>query len=311
MLEYITRNSKRTASNQKSDIIRDPMLKTSVSVEDLKEGDKVPLTYGNYGLYEEGARWEDEDVIWDLDSNKYVPIEMIDWDAIHADPSKIIKAKGLQFKLSSRQAQVDTKEAPFKVKRLRDKSIPQKSVLEDIAPEIVKEPDLDVAKDLMVTKIQDSKINDTSKKKMLYDIENITYKEKLVQYLYNAILALDPGLKTLKFKTTAKKKINIRPGKREGQYSNDNFWKVSNIRKETRLSNYLVEADDEIRSIASKDISEEEKVDEIRTRIGALLEEGEYNDVSNIPGYATTNTESVNIEDGDIVDLIEEMKSYD
>ena len=91
----------------------------------------------------------------------------------------------------------------------------------------------------------------------------------------------------------------------------DNFWKISNVQKETRLSNYLVEADDEIRLIVAEDTSEEIKIDEVRSRIEAMLEEEEYSEVSSLPGYRTLNTERVNIDDGDIVDLIEEIRSND
>ena len=57
----------------------------------LKEGYRVPLEYGNYGLYEDGAKEDGMDVIWDLDSGRYVPIEMIDYDRIEKDPSSVLK----------------------------------------------------------------------------------------------------------------------------------------------------------------------------------------------------------------------------
>ncbi len=67
------------------------LKKSAVSTDDLQEGDRVPLTDGNYGLYEVGAKWEDADAIWDLDSGQYVPIELIDWDRIAEDPSLIMR----------------------------------------------------------------------------------------------------------------------------------------------------------------------------------------------------------------------------
>ena len=58
----------------------------------LKEGYRVPLEYGNYGLYEVGAKDENGfDAIYDLDMGQYVPIEMIDWARIEKEPESVIK----------------------------------------------------------------------------------------------------------------------------------------------------------------------------------------------------------------------------
>jgi len=57
----------------------------------IKEGDRVPLITGNYGLYEEDAKWEDQLVIWDLDMGRYVPIDLIDWNRMNKDPKSIIR----------------------------------------------------------------------------------------------------------------------------------------------------------------------------------------------------------------------------
>lgn len=62
-----------------------------MNIQDLKEGWRVPLQTGNYGLYEEGAFENGELVIWDLDMGIYVPLEMIDWYKISKEPNCIIK----------------------------------------------------------------------------------------------------------------------------------------------------------------------------------------------------------------------------
>jgi len=61
------------------------------SMASIQEGYKIPLVTGNYGLYEEDAREDDQLVIWDLDMGMYVPIELIDWDRMIKDPKSIIK----------------------------------------------------------------------------------------------------------------------------------------------------------------------------------------------------------------------------
>lgn len=61
----------------------------------IKEGDRVPLITGNYGLYEEDAKWDNGEgefnAIWDLDMGMYVPIELIDWGRMDKDPKSIVR----------------------------------------------------------------------------------------------------------------------------------------------------------------------------------------------------------------------------
>lgn len=63
-----------------------------------------------------------------------------------------------------------------------------KSILEDIAQDVWQEKSLDKAKEIIRNRVQESRINDTSKEDILTAIEPIRSKPRLDQYLANSLL---------------------------------------------------------------------------------------------------------------------------
>ena len=62
------------------------------------------------------------------------------------------------------------------------------SIFEDVA-KTIEEMDLPSAKELLINKIQDSRVNDQSKKKMISIIESKNNLFSLLKYVWDAILA--------------------------------------------------------------------------------------------------------------------------
>lgn len=82
---------------------------------------------------------------------------------------------------------VKKKLMPNKQKGIAD-SIEIKSTLEKVAPKLWAESDINKAKEILKKHIEDSGMNDTSKKTMLYNLSTINTKSKLDYYVANALL---------------------------------------------------------------------------------------------------------------------------
>lgn len=82
---------------------------------------------------------------------------------------------------------VKKKLMPNKQKGIAD-SIEIKSTLEKVANQIWTERDVNKAKEILKKHIEDSGMNDTSKKTMLYNLSTINTKSKLDSYVANALL---------------------------------------------------------------------------------------------------------------------------
>ena len=82
---------------------------------------------------------------------------------------------------------VKKKLMPNKQKGIAD-SMEIKSTLEKVAPKLWAESDVNKAKEILKKHIEDSGMNDTSKKTMLYNLSTINTKSKLDYYVANALL---------------------------------------------------------------------------------------------------------------------------
>ena len=162
------------------------------SREKLKEGYGMSLEDAMKQAYEESLNG----YVQHVEDNGDGTFKVSDW--YDSDMTIVSFEDGRKF--NDRTSEYEMNEAdsikkrrailPSKQKGIADE-IPVVSMLDKIIQQAWAEPDLNKAKEMVLTYIQQSRINPRSKKTMAYNIETARTKPRLDQYLANALLSYE------------------------------------------------------------------------------------------------------------------------